>query len=138
MATIAANPYVLRDVSLKIAADNYEKAVSAVAFTPTTASVTWQGGTPDASFTMAGATTWVCTITFSQDWDTAGSLSNLLFDSDGQTKAIEFRPIAGGVGFKADVILVPGAMGGAIGSTGEASVTLGVRGKPVRLPKTTV
>ena len=39
MAIIAVAPFVLKDVTLKIGADNYEKHVSSVTFTPSTSTV---------------------------------------------------------------------------------------------------
>ncbi|KQQ22876.1 hypothetical protein ASF48_06990 [Rathayibacter sp. Leaf299] len=137
MANIAATPFVLRNLVLRVAADNFEKSVSGVTFTPATSSVTWQGGTPDASYTMPGTTTWSVTIDYAQDWAAATSLSRLLFDNDGVVKNIQFIPINGGPGFKADVILVPGPIGGAVGAAAAASVTLGVQGKPTAITAVT-
>ena len=132
MATIAVKPLVLKDVLLKIGADNYEQHVSSVKFVPASSTVQWQGLTPDASFSDVAAPTYTCVLEFVQDWETANSLSRYLWDNQGTTKAAEFVPIKGVGKLKvgANLVIVPGAIGGAVNTFATDSVTLG-SDKPV-------
>lgn len=135
MAQIAVSPLVLKDVLLQIGADSYEKHVSNVTFTPSPTVVTWQGLSPDASFTDTGRASWTVSLTYAQDWDTPNSLSAYLFNHEGDTVEIEFAPRNGvGPSFIADVVITPGAIGGAVNTVSEATVTLGISGKPVLVP----
>jgi hypothetical protein len=62
---------------------------------------------------------------------TPESLSLYLLNNEGEEKCLVFSPLAGkGLVFAVRVVLTPGAIGGAIGSYGTASVTLPVRGRP--------
>ncbi|MGK9146665.1 IPT/TIG domain-containing protein [Plantibacter flavus] len=132
MAQIAHTPLVLKDYVLSLADNSYEKALSAVTFTPTAPTITWQGGTPDASFTDTGRATWVAGLTFAQDWDTVGSLSRYLFENEGAVVPVVFRPRNGtGPSFSATLVITPGAIGGAVNVVAEATVSLGLQGKPV-------
>ncbi len=132
MGQIAVQPLVLKDALLKIAADNYEKHVSGVTFTPASSQISWAGLTPDAVFTDASAPTWTVTINYVQDWETADSLSQYLFENSGETVVMEFTPKAGtgNKTFTANVTIVPGAIGGDVNAYATTSVTLG-SDKPV-------
>ncbi|RPE75199.1 MULTISPECIES: hypothetical protein [unclassified Frondihabitans] len=130
MTTIAVSPFLLKDVDLKVGTDNYEAHVSSVEFVPTASTVTWKGLTPSSVFSSIGSATWVCNLSYAQDWDTPASLSNYLLDHEGETVAVHFEPEVGGVGFDAQIIITPGSIGGAIDSTGVGTVSLGVRGRP--------
>ena len=130
MPEIAVQPIVLRDMLLTIEENDYQKGVSVVEFSPSTSLVTWQGGTPDSTFTFPGATAWNCNITYAQDWDTDDSLSRYLLENEGETVDVVFAPVNGGPSFKARIVIVPGGIGGAVSAISTASVTLGVQGKP--------
>ncbi len=135
MAIVAIQPLVLKDFVLSIGTDQFEKNVSNVTFTPSATVVTWQGGTPDASFTDTGRASWQAAITYAQDWDTVNSLSQYLYANEGATVPASFRPRNGvGPSFTANLVITPGAIGGAVNVVSEASVTLGVQGKPVLVP----
>ena len=136
MAQIAVAPFVLKDVRLKIATDNYEKHVSSVTITPSTSAdkLTWQGLTPAASFSDAGTpeTTWEVALEYAQDWETTNSLSQYLLDNAGQSKSIVFQPKAG-TGkktFTVQATIVPGPIGGAVNTVQTSQVTLPVTGVP--------
>lgn len=136
MAQIAVAPFVLKDVRLKIATDNYEKHVSSVILTPstTTDKLTWQGLTPTATFTDSGVpqTTWEAQLDYAQDWETTNSLSQYLLDNAGQTKTIVFQPKAG-TGkktFTVTATIVPGPIGGAVNTVQTSQVTLPITGAP--------
>lgn len=134
MANIAVAPIVLKDVALVVGTDNYEAHVSEVLFEPDTSIQTWQGLTPTAVFTDATGATWTCKLTYAQDWVTANSLSKYLMDNAGTTKACKFKPKKPASGtaptWSATLVIVPGAIGGAVNQFATASVVLGVQGVP--------
>lgn len=134
MPQIPVKPIVMRDCVLKIAADNYEKHVSGVSFDPSTGTVTWNGLTPDASFTFPTASTWGAKLDYAQDWETPDSLSIYLYEHEGEQVDMTFEPKAGGLGWKVTVFIAPGSIGGQVNSVATASVSLGVLGKPIPVP----
>lgn len=134
MATIAVHPLVLKDVLLTVGTDNYEAHVSSVTFTPSASTVTWKGLTPTSVHTAGTTATWTVDLTYVQDWDTPNSLSAYLFDNEGEEVTVTFEPVNGGDSFGATIIAAPGAIGGAVDTFGETTVSLGVKGKPVRTP----
>lgn len=131
MATIAVQPIYLKDVLLTVGTDGYAKHVSGVTFTPSVATATWKGLEPSAVFTNVGASTWMVQLDYAQDWNTADSLSAYLFENEGAEVTLTFQPVDGSSGtWAADVIIVPGAVGGAVDSYAVATVSLPVQGKP--------
>lgn len=134
MAEITVNPFVLRDVIFNVGTDGYKAHVSNVTFTPSSSVVTWQGLTPTATFSFGTSATWTCDLEYAQDWDTADSLSRYLFENEGEEIAVTFEPVAGGPGIAATLIVTPGAVGGAVNTVAVATVSLGVKGKPVLDP----
>lgn len=134
MATIAVNPLVLRDVLFTVGTDNYEAHVSNVTLTPSSSIVSWKGLTPTSVHSAGTTATWTADLTYVQDWATANSLSAYLFDHEGEEIAVVFEPVNGGDSFSVSVIVAPGAIGGAVDTFGETSVSLGTTGKPVRIP----
>ncbi len=130
MAQIAVNPYQLTDCLFQVEADNYEAHVSKVEFAPTSTSAQFKGLTPAAVFTFAGAPTWVCNLTFAQDWDTANSLSRYLFEHTGEEIEVTFEPVKGGSAITATLICQPGSIGGDVDAVATSTVALGVKGKP--------
>ena len=133
MTAPAVVPIVLKDVTLKVGADNYEAHVSSVEFVPTSGTVPWKGLTPSSVFNFATKATWQCNLAFAQDWETPNSLSAYLFDNEGEIVVADFYPEAGGTGFRATLNIVPGSIGGAVDSVAVATVTLGVQGRPARI-----
>lgn len=136
MAIIAVQPFVLKDMTLVIDADNYEAHVSQVEFTPSASTQTWQGGTPTASFTDTATATWTCVIAYAQDWSDEDSLSYKLHADEGDSWAVTFKPRVGSgqPSVTATLVVTPGAIGGTVGGWATATVTLGVSGKPVLVP----
>ena len=131
MPQITPVPFTLKDVLLNIGADSYEKQVSSVEFVPTASVTTWKGLNPTAVFTDVSTATWVANLSFAQDWETPNSLSRVLYDSEGQTKAVSFKPKSGtGPTWNAVLVITPGSIGGAVDSTAVATVSLGVQGRP--------
>jgi hypothetical protein len=134
MADRPVNPFTLTDSVFQVAADNYEAHVSTVEFVPTSSVVNWKGLKPSAVFSFGTTATWVCNLSYAQDWETASSLSQYLFENEGEEIAVTFEPVNGGAGFTATLIVAPGSIGGAVDTVGVASVSLGVKGKPVLVP----
>ena len=136
MAKIAVAPLVLKDVLLSIGSgtpDDFAKHVSSVVFEPSSSTVSWQGLSPDASFTDQTAETWTCKLTFAQDWTTTNSLAKYLLTNKGKTMPCTCKPNASAttpVVVSANIILTPPSIGGDVNKVMEATVTLGVVGAP--------
>lgn len=131
MASISVTPLFLKDVTLTVGTDSYEKHVSSVTLTPANATASWKGLNPAATFTDAGTPTWTLDLSYAQDWDTVNSLSKYLFANQGSTKTITFKPKSANTPtFTVSVIILAGAVGGAVDSFGEAQVSLPVQGQP--------
>lgn len=132
MAIIAVAPFVLRDVDLVIGTDNYEAHVSEVTFTPSATQVNWTGLANNTVAATATAT-WIVTLGYAQDWDTANSLSQYLHANEGSNVPIEFIPGDGQGTFDANVSVTPGSIGGTAGAFATSTVALGCD-KPVFTP----
>lgn len=137
MAVIDVNPLVMKDVTLIFggtSGNDYKKHVDSVTFTPTSEQVTWTGLGSNTHSDVTTAT-WVAAIQYVQDWETADSLSQYLFENEGATVAAEFHPRSGsGPSFTADLIVTPGAIGGAVNVYAVTTVNLGCKAKPVLVP----
>lgn len=129
MAAVAVAPIVLKNATLKVAADNYESGVSEVSFVPSTAQTTLSfkgiNGATHSETTTQGST-WVCNLTYAQDWETPTSLSNYLHANEGEEVAVEFVPEAGSgqPAFTATITVVPGQIGGPVDQVLTATVSL--------------
>lgn len=134
MAQIAVQPIYLKDCVLSVAGSDFEKALSSVTFTPSVTTATFKGLEPTAVFTNVGSSTWMVDLAYAQDWDTVGSLSAYLYEHEGAERTLTFEPVNGGASWSADVIIVPGAVGGAVDSYATASVSLPVQGRPTFTP----
>lgn len=134
MAQIAVQPIYLKDCVLSVAGSDFEKALSSVTFTPSVTTATFKGLEPTAVFTNVGSSTWMVDLAYAQDWDTTGSLSAYLFANEGAEVTLTFEPVNGGSSWSADVIIVPGAVGGAVDSYAVATVSLPVQGRPTFTP----
>jgi len=133
MAEIAVQPLVLKDVTLSIGADEYQKHVDQVTFTPSASTSTWTGLGGNTHTDVAIAT-WTLNLNYVQDWETPNSLSQYLMDHEGETVAVTFEPRStSGPSFTANVVITPGAIGGSANAYATTSVTLG-SDKPVRVP----
>ena len=131
MAAISITPLYMKDVTLTIGTDSYEKHVSGVTLTPSTATATWKGLSPSSTFTDASQATWMLDLTYAQDWDTTNSLSKYLFANQGATKTITFKPKSANTPtVTVSVIIIAGSIGGNIDSYAESTVSLPVQGQP--------
>lgn len=136
MAVLEPKPLVLKDVELLIGdttPDDFKKFVSQVEFTPSTSSTSWTGLGAN-THTDTSTATWTCTLRYVQDWESTKSLSRYLYDNEGKTVTVKFKPKAGtAVGtpvWTAQIVISPGAVGGQVNAFAETSVTLGLNGKP--------
>lgn len=135
MASIAVNPLILKDVVFSVGTDDYQAHVSSVVFTPNSSVVTWKGLTPSSVHSAGTSATWTCDLNFIQDWSSPDSLSSYLYTHAGEEVSVTFQPISGsGPSFTATLIVADGAIGGAVDTFGETSVSLGSKGKPVLVP----
>lgn len=135
MATINPTPLYLKDVILTVGSDQFEKAISNAAFTPTVPTATFKGLSDDAVYTQAGAASWMVDLTFVQDWDSADSLSAYLFNNQGEEVTLTFKPksLTGGT-FSATVVIVPSSIGGAVDTYATSTVSLPMVGQPSFTP----
>jgi hypothetical protein len=130
MTDIAVKPRVFKNYKLQLGDDNYEAHVSGVTFTPSASVQTWTGADGE-SHSDTSVATWVCQLDYAQDWETDESLSIFLLNHEGEHIVTKFFPLDAGPNITATIIITPGAIGGAVGSYGTASVSCGVDGKPV-------
>lgn len=126
---LPVQPFTMKDVLFVVETDDYARHVSEVTFTPTIKQddITWQGLSPDATFTDSSApeVTWAVAIAYAQDWETVNSFSRYLRDNAGEDKAVTFEPKAGvGTSFASTVTLAAGPVGGKVKTVAEGSVTL--------------
>lgn len=124
MAAITPTPLFIKDALVKFGADSFEAAVRDVKFTPSSSVVSTRGMTPSAVYQNIDVATWTLDMTFLQDWSVNNSLGRYLYANEGQTVALTFEPITGGATITANVVITPGAIGGAVGAYAESSVTL--------------
>lgn len=134
MANIIVKPFIMRDCTFTVGADNYEAHLSAVEFVPTSSSAQFKGLTPTAVFNFPGSATWVANLTFAQDWSTADSLSRYLYEHEGEKIEATFAPVAAGPTITATIGVVPGSIGGQVDAVATSSVSCPVDGKPALAP----
>lgn len=134
MVVLTARPTVLKDVLLEIGTDDFRAFAESVTFTPSASTITWTG-LGGNTHTDASVATWTLDLTYSQDWDSTNSLSRFLYENEGETVSVTFAPKSGsGPSFIGDVVITPGAIGGAVGVFLTTSVTLGMSGRPELVP----
>jgi hypothetical protein len=130
MATPAVQPFIMRDCLFQVDADNYEAHVSQVEFVPSSSIVGFKGLTPTSNVQFGTTATWVATLAYAQDWNTADSLSEYLHENEGESIDVTFQPVNGGRPITATLIVAPGSIGGTVDTVAVASVSLGST-KPV-------
>ena len=113
-------------ITLTIGTNSYSGHVSACAFVPATAVVTWQGGSPDGLLSANASPTWTVTMAVIQDWENAGSLSNFLLANEGLVADITYKPHSDGVfTLTSEITLVAPTIGGPVNAFNESSMTFG-------------
>ena len=138
MAQIAVKPYVLRDCTLNIkdgATDigDFELHVSKVEITPNVSVQVFKGLSPVAVYQDIAPVEWTAALDYAQDWETANSWSQYSLANVGKKVTMKFAPKKG-AGLKSitvTVTLLPGGIGGSVGSFATGSVALPVDGQPV-------
>lgn len=127
------NPLYMTESVLKLGgATDYAAEISGARLVPTSSSATWKGLKKGSTFMAAGLATWMLTVNLGQDHETATSLSNYLFDNEGETVPFTLEPIDGGTGFSGEIIVQAAEIGADVDTFGTASVSMPVKGKPER------
>lgn len=129
---VEVDPIYLDNAALVIDTFDYAAAASKIECQPSIKSATFKGMKKAATFTSTSVESWTLAIDFAQDFETAESFSNMLFDNQGERVTIEFAPVEGGKAWLVDVQLVPGGIGGNGGTHATTSISLGVLGQPRR------
>jgi len=124
MATPVVKPFIMRDCTFTVEADNYEAHVSQVEFVPSSSVVRFKGLTPASNHAFGTTAEWVANLAYAQDWNTADSLSEYLHEHEGESIEVEFVPVSGGRPITATLIVTPGAIGGSVDAVAVASVSL--------------
>lgn len=136
MADIEVRPFIMRNAIIQFDADDFAKAISSAAITPSTGTADFKGLKPTAVFTFPQATTYTLDLTYAQDWSAATSLSRFLYDHAGETlpftlNADDVDPTIGSTSWAGTVAIAPGLIGGDVDSVAVATVSLGCIGAPV-------
>lgn len=134
---LQVQPIFLSESDLIIDGDDYGMHISGAKIIPSTSTVSWRGSKRTSSFTRQTAPTWSLQLPHAQDWNSPKSLSRLLKENAGQTKEFTLRPVSGEIGWKMQVILGPGEIGGEVDQFGTTTVTLGLDGEPEEVPAVT-
>lgn len=111
---------------------DFAAEISGAQLVPSSSSATWKGLKAGSTFTAAGLATWALTVNLGQDHETSTSLSNYLFDHEGETLPFTLEPVAGGTGFAGNIIVQAATIGADVDQFGTASVTMPCKGKPSR------
>lgn len=136
MPKIAVKPFVLRDciMNLKDGATDlgdYESSLSKVEIVPSVSVQKWTGLTPSSVHQDVAAPEWTCNIDHAQDWETANSFSQYCLANVGRKVTAKFTPKTGGKAATVVITILPGAIGGGVGSFATASVAFPCDGQPV-------
>lgn len=129
------NPLYMTESVLKIGdgtSTDFGAEISGATLVPTASTASWKGLKPGSVFQRGGLATWALTVNLGQDHEVATSLSNYLFDHEGETVPFTLEPIAGGTGFAGTVTIQAATIGAEVDSFGTASVTMPTSGKPTR------
>lgn len=134
MATIEADPRVVKNIRVKIGDDNYELHVQSVKFARTVPKpVTYQGGTPDAQYSGSSSSSdHAVKIKIPHDYENADSAYNFFRGNEGATAVLEYKPDADGAYTEtATITIVAPDPGGDYGAFHESELTMPST-KPVR------
>jgi hypothetical protein len=127
-------PTFLTESKVTLGTNDFEEEVSGFKLTPSYATATFKGLKRGSSHTRSGLATWVLTINFGQDHESATSLSTYLLEHEGEKLPYSVEPLDGGTAFSGELIAQAGEIGGDVDQFGQASVTLPVLGTPERTP----
>lgn len=129
MATIPIQPLMLKDAVLTVASDDFTAAFTSVTFEPSP-EWEWVDVFLGPSVPMLSRVRWVCRLGYLQDLTTFDSWTRYIDDNTGTTATLTFTPESGGDGVVADVLLIPGNVGGGATEQLSAEVSLPVVGAP--------
>lgn len=131
MSTIGLQVVSLRQAVLTVAADDYTAAVNEVTLVPEVLfDWAWAFGRRNPT-PVAGGIRWTATIGYAQDFTTPDALAIYLVEHAAQRKTITFTPVTGGRTITADVMVIPGQLGGPSGEILTATTVLPLYGEPV-------
>ena len=123
MAVIGLQPIMLKDATFTVAADDYTASITQALFVP---QVEWgwaeRMATPPVPYFIRAR--WVCQLGYVQDLSTPDALSRYLIAHAAQVRTIILTPKAGGSTVTADVMIVPGPIGGVPNQQLTATVVL--------------
>lgn len=136
MAETAVAPRLVKHIEFTCGTDSFSKHINSAIWNPSSSTVTWQGGTPDAVFTDQTSPTYVLDLIGIQDWETETSLCNWLHEHIGETAIVRYKPhFDGAVVFTANIVVGAPPIGGKVGTYNEFTVKMG-SDKPVRSRET--
>jgi hypothetical protein len=125
------DPIFLKNYEFVVGELDYRKHLDQVLLTPQTETQTWRGagGNTHADVAVVG---WQCTAGYMQDWSSADSFARFLQEHAGETLAVTFNPTAGGgTSWDVPLVIVPGPVGGPVGSPANVTVTLACASDPI-------
>jgi hypothetical protein len=123
---MAFSPLFMKDVVFTVDATDYAAELSSVLFDSDSSTVDWHGLKPSSSFTESTPPTYTATLKYAQDWTTATSFSRWLYDHNGESADVTFKPKSAGLpSFTATLQIVAGPIGGDVDTFAESTVTLG-------------
>ena len=130
METIPLRAVALRDAVLTVADDAYTAGVNEVTFVP---EPEWEWDQPlhgDPEPAIVGVR-WSVVLGYAQDFSTPKALAIYLVENAAQRRTLTFTPRAGGRPVTADVLIIPGHLGGPSGELLAATAEMPVYGRPV-------
>jgi len=124
-------PIFGKNYAVICAALDYRKHIDSFALVPQTQTQTWRGA-GNNTHSDVSVIGWNVQAGYMQDWKSEDSFSRFLQEHAGETLTFTFEPQAGeGTSWTVDVVIVPGQVGGAIGSPLNVTVTLACATDPV-------
>ncbi|MGV8965340.1 MAG: hypothetical protein ACOH2F_03590 [Cellulomonas sp.] len=133
MAVVGLQPISLRNATLTVAEDDYTQSIDQVTFAPEV-DYEWTRGYDDSAYyPYYTGIRWTVALGYAQDLLTPGSLSLYLLEHAAQTRTITFTPVPGSGQrtITADVLIIPGQLGGVPGQILTGSVALPLFGDPL-------
>lgn len=122
--------FIVRFDGATTGGDDYAGTCRSIRAEPSGAASAFYGMKPTATYEENAG--WQITFEFADDYETAASLWNKMFDNDGEQIEIEFWPHAGGVGFKTTATAKAAGIGGTTREVATSSLTL-TCSKPTKL-----
>lgn len=127
---VEVDPIYLDNSTLIVNSKDYAAAATKIECTPNLTTTTFRGMKKGAKFSNTSVESHTLAIDFAQDYEAADSFSNLCHENAGEIVEVEFAPKEGGQAWTVDVQLVPGGIGGGVGTHAVSSISLPVQGEP--------